>query len=359
MLDKRAKIWIPVTVALIISITVASTSAEESLIPSWIKTIAGFWSADQISDSEFIGALQFLVENEILVIPEKETVSVTSPIVKQDTSPISKKYQVNIESYYMSGTSVFQLITISNNEGKTIPINGELVIEKLNKYGKETRDKKYLTPNSFETFTNDVSGETVTGFKLVEIGDRLRPESYAYVNYPTSYSVKFILTIKDQSYENEVELSHLPLNEGYFDAKTGFINEVDVNKSLDLGPFFVIVNNAGSYKGIDVVNMPMGSEQRETLDEFFRINFETKFKSASDVVYKINEVYIMDEKNNLYLSKLSASDLDSVFDSDFGYVLFEEIPSETSKIKLVMNISIIQTDFSETHYQDEIEFSLN
>jgi len=91
----------------------------------------------------------------------------------------------------------------------------------------------------------------------------------------------------------------------------------------------------------------------------FRINFEIKFKSVSDVVYKINEVYIMDEKNNLYLSELSSSDLDSIFDSDFDYILFEEIPSETSKIKLVMNISIIQTDFSETHYQDEIEFSLN
>ena len=45
-------------------------SAEESLIPSWIKNTAGFWIDGQIGDSEFISALQFLVKEGILVIPE-------------------------------------------------------------------------------------------------------------------------------------------------------------------------------------------------------------------------------------------------------------------------------------------------
>jgi len=48
-----------------------SVSAEEGLIPSWIKTTAGFWINDQVSDSEFISALQFMVENNIIQIPEK------------------------------------------------------------------------------------------------------------------------------------------------------------------------------------------------------------------------------------------------------------------------------------------------
>jgi hypothetical protein len=49
-----------------------TASAEEDLIPSWIKNTAGFWVDGQISDSEFIKALQFLVEKEILIIPQKE-----------------------------------------------------------------------------------------------------------------------------------------------------------------------------------------------------------------------------------------------------------------------------------------------
>jgi len=51
----------------------SSVYAEESLLPGWIKTIAGFWSSNQISDEEFVGALQYLVKEGILVIPEEQT----------------------------------------------------------------------------------------------------------------------------------------------------------------------------------------------------------------------------------------------------------------------------------------------
>jgi len=49
-----------------------SVSAEEELIPSWIKNIALMFGQDQISDSEFIGALQYLVKEGILVIPSEQ-----------------------------------------------------------------------------------------------------------------------------------------------------------------------------------------------------------------------------------------------------------------------------------------------
>jgi len=47
-------------------------SAEEGLIPSWIKSTASFWVDDQITDSEFLSALQFLVKEGILIIPGEE-----------------------------------------------------------------------------------------------------------------------------------------------------------------------------------------------------------------------------------------------------------------------------------------------
>ncbi len=49
-----------------------NVSAEEGLIPSWIKNIALMFGQDQISDSEFIGALQYLVKEGILVIPSEQ-----------------------------------------------------------------------------------------------------------------------------------------------------------------------------------------------------------------------------------------------------------------------------------------------
>ena len=49
-----------------------NVSAEEGLIPSWIKSTASFWVDGQIGNSEFLSALQFLVKEGILIIPAEE-----------------------------------------------------------------------------------------------------------------------------------------------------------------------------------------------------------------------------------------------------------------------------------------------
>lgn len=41
-------------------------SADENFIPSWIKNTAKFWAEEKISDSEFLSAIQFLLDNGIL-----------------------------------------------------------------------------------------------------------------------------------------------------------------------------------------------------------------------------------------------------------------------------------------------------
>ena len=50
------------------------TSMEQKLpstakVPDWIKFTSGVWVDGKSSDSEFISAIQFLIENEIIVIP--------------------------------------------------------------------------------------------------------------------------------------------------------------------------------------------------------------------------------------------------------------------------------------------------
>jgi hypothetical protein len=45
-------------------------SAQEEILPLWLKTTALWWGEDKISDQDFISALQYLVENKLLVIPE-------------------------------------------------------------------------------------------------------------------------------------------------------------------------------------------------------------------------------------------------------------------------------------------------
>jgi len=41
-------------------------------IPSWIKNNAGWWSKDQIGDSDFVSGIQFLINEGIMNIPETQ-----------------------------------------------------------------------------------------------------------------------------------------------------------------------------------------------------------------------------------------------------------------------------------------------
>ena len=61
---------IPVMVVLVL-FSAGSIHAQSDLnIPNWIKDTAGFWVDGAISDQEFVAALQFLINNGIITIPD-------------------------------------------------------------------------------------------------------------------------------------------------------------------------------------------------------------------------------------------------------------------------------------------------
>ena len=41
---------------------------EENTIPYWIKNTAGWWSKNKLSDDEFISGIEYLIENNIIII---------------------------------------------------------------------------------------------------------------------------------------------------------------------------------------------------------------------------------------------------------------------------------------------------
>ena len=54
----------------IISIPNLPESGEmsEQVIPDWIRNNAGWWSEGTISDKEFVGGIEYMVKNGIIVI---------------------------------------------------------------------------------------------------------------------------------------------------------------------------------------------------------------------------------------------------------------------------------------------------
>jgi len=49
-----------------------TVSAQENLIPSWIKNTAGWWSEGSVSDSDFISSIQWLIDNKVLQVSNTE-----------------------------------------------------------------------------------------------------------------------------------------------------------------------------------------------------------------------------------------------------------------------------------------------
>jgi len=51
---------------------ISNVSAQtHSIIPAWIKTAISFWVNDQISDEEFLHAIEYFVENEMIIVENK------------------------------------------------------------------------------------------------------------------------------------------------------------------------------------------------------------------------------------------------------------------------------------------------
>ena len=52
------------------SILIPNSSAQEEIqIPNWIKNVAGWWAVNEISEKEFLAAIEYLINNNIIFIP--------------------------------------------------------------------------------------------------------------------------------------------------------------------------------------------------------------------------------------------------------------------------------------------------
>jgi len=74
----KRKSLLLLTIPLLLSAGLFSfvSAQEESLIPAWIKTAIGFWVNGQIPDEEFLKAIEYFVENEIIKVPSQTDDSV-------------------------------------------------------------------------------------------------------------------------------------------------------------------------------------------------------------------------------------------------------------------------------------------
>ncbi len=67
---RQKSIFILTFAAIVVFAAVPITiNAESEIIPSWIKNTAGFWADDKISDVEFMNAIEFLITQGTIQVP--------------------------------------------------------------------------------------------------------------------------------------------------------------------------------------------------------------------------------------------------------------------------------------------------
>jgi hypothetical protein len=54
-------------------VVVDRINISKATVPAWIKNNAGWWATDQIDDLSFLQGIQYLIEEEIMIIPPTET----------------------------------------------------------------------------------------------------------------------------------------------------------------------------------------------------------------------------------------------------------------------------------------------
>jgi len=197
----------------IIDVTYTTISQNSEIVPDWVKNTAGWWATDQISQSEFINAIEFLITIGIISISsfDEKNMEFCS---ENDDKQISK----NVKDKLCSSFFDSNYLSISR-----FPSSGKPV--ELNSYGlrgSEFNDKK--TDNTFRIFV--VGSSTTFGSS----NDDTKTIPYLLQENFNNYS---------STLDIEVINAGLASN-GYSSTLSNLVKEKIINFSPDL----IIVHNA-------------------------------------------------------------------------------------------------------------------
>ena len=80
---ERKNTYIFAIIASILIIPISADMASAESVPEWIKNNALWYGQDIISENEFLNAIKFLIENDIIVLdkPQEKVTQVTEAVI--------------------------------------------------------------------------------------------------------------------------------------------------------------------------------------------------------------------------------------------------------------------------------------
>jgi len=103
---------------------------EKNEIPYWIKTNAGWWASDKISDADFIAGIQYLIKNEIIMLDSKTIEKNSSNIIPAWIKNNAKWWSAGIisDENFLNGIKYLVISGIINVD---VQENSEIIKKEL------------------------------------------------------------------------------------------------------------------------------------------------------------------------------------------------------------------------------------
>ena len=221
------------------------SAQENSKIPAWIKTAVGFWVNDQITDDEFLKAIEYFVENEMIHVPAKTDDEILINNLQTLQSELNSKIE---QSRKLVGLPQIQQLLAESNESFTASNFPEEIMRQV--------DSKWQSSDP------DVPGSIAYNLIHNSAADILRSImdtdkksenqfKYAEIFITNQYGANVAQSHKTSDYRQDDELwwqkakeNGVFLSEGGFDESAGvFASDIAI-RILDDGGNFVGVLKA-------------------------------------------------------------------------------------------------------------------
>jgi hypothetical protein len=194
-----------VTIGLILGTSV-NVSAEENRVPEWVKNTAAWWAMDQISETEFLNAIEFLANQGIIKITESSTSTeekymtvdykfsiLQPPNWERQAQIIDPNLGSTENSLVASGTATYDVptkikVSISGAKGDLEEHNEwglRLIGEILRSIGGE------FTVNSSGNTTIDNEDAVLSDWSVKIFGTEIKGKSILVIHRGDAYSISY------------------------------------------------------------------------------------------------------------------------------------------------------------------------
>lgn len=136
---KKSHLTIGIVLLLLVSVPIIFSSTDAQSVPEWIKNTALWYGEGTITETEFLNAIKFLIENKIIVIeqevkPQPKTVNVIIPNGNSDMGnagfyiPLNAEVAVGTTVVWINDDFVPHTVQSQDKKGNVIGLfNSDLL----------------------------------------------------------------------------------------------------------------------------------------------------------------------------------------------------------------------------------------